>query len=188
LPNLTKCLPSKPIVVPTENYYAILDSGTTGTFVTTADARHLENTVAVDDSPVVLSASGNPMVSIVHGTLPISKHLSNHAQDAFELDALKTGSLVSLAKICDDDCLALFSKHDVKIIKNDQVIITGKRIDNGLLSIPIVSSQSHQVNVILRTDKVRSELATYHHATMGRPVPSTLLQAIRRSHLTTFPG
>jgi hypothetical protein len=138
--------------------------------------------------PVVLSASGDPMVSTIQGTLPLSQHLSNHAQDAFELDALKTGSLVSLSKICDDDCLALFSRHDVQIIKNDQVIITGKRMDNGLWSIPIVVPHSHQANGILRTDKVRSELATYHHATLGGPVPSTLLRAIKRGHLTTFPG
>jgi hypothetical protein len=114
LPKLTSSLVSKPVVVPTSNYYAILDSGTTGTFVTPANARHLTNAVAVHDGPVVLSASGDPMVSTVQGTLPLSKHLSNHAQDAFALDALTTGSLVSLSKICDDDCLALFSQYDVK--------------------------------------------------------------------------
>jgi hypothetical protein len=173
MPTITPRLTSKPIVVPISNYYAILDSGTTGTFVTTKDAHHLVNPIKVNDGPVALSASGNPMVSITQGQLPPSRALSPIAQEAFELDSLKTGSLVALSKLCDDDCLALFSKYDVKIIKNDHVIITGTRLPNGLWSVPIESPPWHQINGILRTDKVRSELATYHHTTMdhGRSCP-----------------
>jgi hypothetical protein len=103
------------------------------------------------------------------------------------LDELRTGTLVSLAQICDDDCLAVFSKFDVKILKKDQVIITGVRSDNGLWTIPL-HTHPHQANGILRLDKTRSELATYYHTTLGSPVPSTLLRAIRRGHLTTFPN
>jgi hypothetical protein len=47
---------------------------------------------------------------------------------------------------------------------------------------------SHQANGILRTDKPKQELATYLHADLGSPAPSTLLRAIRRGHLTTIPG
>jgi len=130
------------------------------------------------------------MLPTVAGQLPLSPHLSTHAQAAFVLDTLKTGTLISLAQLCDDDCIALFTKYNVKIIKNDQVIITGRRMDNGLWSIPISSPSSshHQANGILRTDKTSHDLALYHHATLGSPVTSTLLRAIRRGHLTTFPG
>jgi hypothetical protein len=127
------------------------------------------------------------MESEIQGQLPLSDQLSTEATEAFSLDNLKTGSLVSLAKLCDDDCIAIFNKFDVKIVKNNHVIITGARLRNGLWSIPIESVQ-HQANGILRTDKIKSELAIYHHATMGGPVPSTLLRAIRKAHLTTFPG
>jgi hypothetical protein len=149
LPKLTPRLISKPVVVPFSNPYAILDSGTTGNFVTPGDAQHLNNPVPVDDGPVVLSASGDPMVSTIRGTLPLSPHLSHQAKEAFELDELKTGTLISLSKICDDDCLAIFSKYDVKILKNDQVIITGIRMNNGLWSVPLKSSSPHQANGIL---------------------------------------
>jgi hypothetical protein len=167
---------------------AILDSGTTGTFVTSHDSRHLVNPTKIDDGPIALAASGTPMVSITRGRLPLSPHLSTAAEEAFELDSLTTGSLVSLAKICDDDCIALFTKHDVKILKRDQVIITGKRMSNGLWSVPIGDPAPHQINGILRTDQVRGELATYHHGTMGGPAPSTLLRVIRKGYLSTFPG
>ena len=139
MPKINPSLFSKSVVVPTSNYYAILDSGTTGNFVTPTDATHLQNPVPIDDGPVVLSASGNPMASTVKGTIPLSPHLTVQAQEAFELDELKTGTLISLSKLCDDDCLAIFSKYDVKIVKNDNVIITGRRMDNGLWSIPLQS-------------------------------------------------
>jgi hypothetical protein len=150
--------------------------------------KHLEDPIITDDGPIVLSASGDVMPSTIRGKFPLSNHLSDTAQNAFALDDLKTGTLISLAQLCDHDCIAIFSKYDVNILKNDQVIITGTRQPNGLWSIPIRSSLSHQTNGILRTDQVRSKLATYHHTTLGGPVSSTLLPAIRRSHLTTFPG
>jgi hypothetical protein len=109
----------------------ILDSGATGTFVTTADAKHLHNKSVLDDGPTVLSASGKIMVSRVQGELPLSPDLSQAAQSAFVLDDLQTGTLVSLAQLCDDDCLALFTKYDVKILKNNNVIIQGARMPNG---------------------------------------------------------
>ena len=121
------------------------------------------------------------------GQLPLSPYLSATAQAALVLDDLKTGTLISLAQLCDDDCTALFSKYLVKIIKNNHVIITGRRMPNGLWSIPI-SPSAHQANGILRLDKTKHDLALYHHATLGSPVTSTLLRAIRRGHLATFPG
>jgi hypothetical protein len=72
------------------------------------------------------------MLSTIAGQLPLSPHLSTTAQAAFVLDELKTGTLISLAQLCDDDCIALFTKYNVKIIKDDNVIITGRWMDNGL--------------------------------------------------------
>ena len=127
------------------------------------------------------------MLSTVSGQLPLSPHLSATAQAALVLDDLQTGTLISPAQLCDDDCTALFSKYNVKIIKNNHVIIIGRRMPNGLWSIPI-SPPSQQANGILRLDKTKHDLALYHHATLGSPVTSTLLRAIRRGHLATFPG
>jgi hypothetical protein len=122
------------------------------------------------------------------GQLPLSTKLSSTAQSAFVLDDLQTGTLISLPQLCDDDCIALFTKYDVKILKQNEVIITGTRMPNGLWSLPILATPSHQANGILRLDKPKQELATYLHATLGSPVSSTLLQAIRNGSLITFPG
>ena len=88
------------------------------------------------------------MSSRVTGILPLSPLLSDTAQKAFVLDDLRTGTLVSLAQLCDDDCLAIFSKFDVKIVKNQKIIITGTRTPNGLWSIPL-HTPNHQANGIL---------------------------------------
>ena len=171
------------------NRYSILDSGATGTFVTSTDAEFLVNKTPVTNGPSVLSANGTAMPITVQGQLPLSKKLSSTAQAAFVLDDLKTGTLISLAQLCDDDCIAIFNKYDVKIMKDNQVIIQGSRMPNGLWSLPLLhESSAHQANGILRTDKPKQELAQYHHASLGSPAPSTVIQAIRKTHLTTFPG
>jgi hypothetical protein len=41
--------------------------------------------------------------------------------------SLKSGSLISIGQTCDDDCVALFTTYNVKIYKNGQVIMVGKR-------------------------------------------------------------
>ena len=129
------------------------------------------------------------MPSTTKGTLSLSENLTSKAQSAFVLDNLKTGSLISLAQLCDDDCIAIFTNYDVNIVKNNQVIITGRRESSGLWSIPITpSTDHHQANGILRTDKPKRELAEYIHATFGSPAPSTFLSAIQKNHLITVPG
>ena len=189
MPIISAVVPPPPISVidVEESPSALLDSGATGTYVSSDDVPHLRQSIFISNGPSVLSASGTVMTSHQRGTLPLSPLLSDTAQSAFVLDDLRTGTLISLAQLCDDDCVAIFSKFDVKIVKKDTVIITGRRTSNGLWSIPI-ATPTHQVNGILRLDKTKAELALYHHATLGSPATSTLLRALGRGHLTTFPG
>ena len=44
------------------------------------------------------------------------------------------------------------------------------------------------INVIIRQDKLKSDLANYHHGSMFSPVRSTFLKAIENNHFSTFPG
>ena len=138
--------------------------------------------------PTVISSSGNVMKPTLSGIFPLSPYLSNTAQSAFVLDTLKTGTLISLSQLCDDDCIAIFTRFQVRILKNNNVFITGNRTPNGLWSLPLLPPPSHQANGILRLDQPKRDLAQYYHASLGSPVPSTLLRAIRRDHLVTFPG
>ena len=175
-------LPSSSVVVPPISFLpnAILDSGATGTFVAHTHILFLQHTTTVTNGPTVLLASGSAMRSQLQGTLPLSAMLSSKAQSAYVLDELQTGTLISLGQLCDDDCIAIFNKYKVRFTKENKVIITGKRMTNGLWSIPIKHADPTvlQANGILRLDKPRQDLAAYHHAALGSPATSTLLRAI----------
>ena len=89
-----------------------------------------------------------------------------------------------------------------KSFKKDQIIIKGRRSDNGLWNIPLngvmtpassspklvdndfPTSKDHVSNGVIILDK--SELADYYAATLFNPIKSTLLRAIRNNHLTSW--
>ena len=49
--------------------------------------------------------------------IPLAKELSKEAKVGRVFDSLKSGSLISIGQLRDDDCVALFKKCAVKIIK-----------------------------------------------------------------------
>jgi hypothetical protein len=106
--------------------------------VAPADRFFLQRPIPISNGPTVLAANGNVMHTTLHGTLPLSPLLSDTAQSAYVTDALKTGTLISLAQLCDDGCLAVFSNKDVKIHKKDSVIITGTAHDSPMVCGPFL--------------------------------------------------
>ena len=77
------------------------------------------------------------MPSKACGRLEFSPALTQRSQQDFVLDNHKTGTLISLGRLCGDKCITLFTKYGVKIIKNHHEIITGKREENRLWTIPL---------------------------------------------------
>ena len=134
--------------------------------------------------------------------VPLAPELSSDALQGHELNGLKTGSLVSIGKLCDDDCMTLFTKYYVNIIKNGKVIITGPRNkENNLWDIPLAPKAStlptptitrppstHQASSALRMASTKQDLAKFLHAVLCSPHPSTVIRAIKRGHFTSFPG
>ena len=74
------------------------------------------------------AADGGQMQATHQVKVPLSPALTDKAKSAYVLDNLSTGSLVSIGQLCDDDCVALFSKYDVKIIKTGKQSLKGKGI------------------------------------------------------------
>jgi hypothetical protein len=70
-------------------------------------------------------------------TIPLATALSKQAQVGHIFDDLQ-GFLISIGQLCDDDCVTLFSKYQVDIIKDGKIMIKGKRkTTNGLWNIPL---------------------------------------------------
>ena len=133
--------------------------------------------------------------------IPLLKILTEKARVAFSFDNLKRGSLISIGQLCDDDCIAIFTKYDVKIIRLNEILIRGKQTDNGLWKIPLSNNQPTLVSIhpeaaaekqvenwIIKWDTTKSELADYYAATLLNLVKSTLLRAICNNYLTSWPA
>jgi hypothetical protein len=120
--------------------------------------------------------------------------LSPDAQHVFVLDNLPAGTLVSLGQLCDDDCIALFTKYHVSIAKHGKVLITGTRnSQTGLWQLDPHQAQSskepqHQANGIINSRTTKQQLATYLHACAFSPPISTWTTAIKKGHFASWPG
>jgi hypothetical protein len=97
--------------------------------------------------------------------------------------------------LCDDECIALFTKYDVKIYKNGKVIIVGQRNNvNGLWHIPLAPKETetpqvqHSANGAIRNVRTKQDLAAFLHACAFSPQYSTFLRAIRHNHFDSWPG
>ena len=63
----------------------------------------------------------------------MSNKLFPKAQSANIFNDIITGYLISMGQLCDDDCIAIFTKFDKNVLKHNQVIITNLRErTNGL--------------------------------------------------------
>ena len=89
------------------------------------DTAHTSNTPTAT-GPSVRVANGENIETSKRAIVPLAKVLSDKAKIGHIFDDLQSGSpLISIGQLCDDDCVALFTKYDVKIYKDGKVIILG---------------------------------------------------------------
>ena len=77
-------------------------------------------------------ADGRVMSPTKKAILPLSHKLTPKARVTFNFDNLQIVALISIGQLCDDDCIAIFSKYDVQIVKHNEIIIKGTQTINGL--------------------------------------------------------
>jgi hypothetical protein len=172
------------------NHAAIADAGATGHCLDAAAAPHCINITPTNEGPFVQVANGQSIETTKQATVPLAKESSSTAKVGHIFDGLKSGSLLSIGQLCDNDCVALFTKCDVKTYKQGQIIIVGEcNPAKGLWTIPIAPKPTiHQANGAIYDSATKEVLAMFLHAAMCSPIPSTFLQAIQRAHLEFWPG
>ena len=131
------------------------------------------------------------MTSTGTAQLPIP-NTSPQAQEAHIFPTLTSANLLSIGQLCDDNCIATFTKNKLKITKNNQTILEGERNNgNGMWYIPIQSSQltepTPSANVITKLHPA-SELIQFLHAAAFSPCPSTWIKAVEKGFFSTWPG
>ena len=86
-------------------------------------------------------ADGHILSPTKKAIIPLSKKLTEKARVAFNFNNLKSGSLISIGKLCNDNCITIFSKYDVQIIRHNEILIKGKMTDNGFWKISLSYNQ-----------------------------------------------
>ena len=172
----------------------IADTGATSHYIAKSHAPICQHVQETDDGPAVKAANGQIMTSTHQAILPLPAAITTTAKTGHILNNLQTGSLLSIGKLCDDDCIATFTKNKVYITKDKAVQLTGHRNhNNGLWNIPLAPTSNREThtemaNGVISDHNTKLELAAFNHGTLFSPRPSTLLRAIKLNYLVTFPG
>ena len=160
---------------------------------------HCSHIASTMSGPTVQVANGNIIKPALRATLKLSNKISTKAQSSHVFNDITTSYLISMGQLCDDNCVAIFTKFDMKILKDNQIIITGLRDrTNGLWNIPLdpnhpaqqSSRQSHQnqANGILRHDTTKRKISQYFHAASFNTVKSTFIAATNNDHFSSWTG
>ena len=102
---------------------------------------------------------------------------------------MNTVPLTSLGVLCDDGCTITLDKQDMSVQNNGKEIIKCTRNKKtGMWEVPLVTQQPASVinNIILQTSK--PELAQYLHTALFSPTVASIIKAIKKGLLKTWPG
>ena len=77
--------------------------------------------------PSVLLPNNDMISSTEKGQIPLSNVLSKSAKTAMILPQLASSSLISLGQLCDDNCKILLDKQQLIAVKNNKIVLRGKR-------------------------------------------------------------
>ena len=164
------------------------DTGASKNYIKPSDMHILSNIENTKHGPQVNLPDGSTMNTVGKGVLPLNAFLSKIAQTGNILEGLSNSSLLSIGQLCDDNCIAVFSKLKLKIYKNEKLLLTGIRNwTDGLWDV-VVPQFEQNINMIVRKDKTKMELAEYLHKCAFSPALSTFQKAIRKGHFITWPG
>ena len=96
------------------------DSGATSHFIRSIDKHCLQN-ICPNDGPTVVLPNGSHLKANAIGDLPIPE-LSVHGKKAHIIPGLKTASLLSIGKLCDDGCEVRLHDTNISVHKNNSII------------------------------------------------------------------
>ena len=187
--------------IPT-NVIAKADSGASRHYFTMKDKHALHKLKHLVQGPQVGLPNGTYVSATEAGHLPLHPTLTSLATKTHVFPELTSSSLISIGQLCDDDCTAILNKQDLKIYKNGHMILQGHRnLTDGLWDVHLrgnvnnvhhtinhVTEPTEKMNIIIRRDKTKSELAQYLHACAFSPALSTFQKSIRKGHFITWPG
>ena len=140
--------------------------------------------------PVHVTLPDGSTISSTHmGLLPLP-HLPATARRAHIFPALASGSLLSIRRLCDAGCTALFDTAKVEIRLGHSIVSNGHRSNNGLWHVPLPATAPPPsvANLSTLPTQTARDRTAFLHAAAGYPVVTTWLKAIAAGFYTTWPG
>ena len=180
------------------NVSAKANSGASKHFLKPEHASVLRNLLPVPNGPPAVLPNKKKIHPTHQGYLPLSSALSESATSSLIYPGITNKLLVSIGQLCDDDCLAIFTKKYLHIFKNNKLLLKGycNWLD-GLWDIPLQmplknchinqSNQEHTINFIIQKDKTKLELALYLHGCAFSPSLTTFQKCIHRGNFISWP-
>ena len=168
------------------------DTGASAHYLAQKDMHKLgiENVKLTTTPKLVQLPTQDIMKSSHDATLNIAQ-VSIPAKTATVYPKITGSSLLSIGQLCDDNCTAIFTKTDMKVIKNKSVILQGKRNrQDGLWDVMLkdIPPPSAKLNAIINKTQSKEKLASYYHACCYSPCISTLTQAVKNGNFNSWPG
>ena len=104
------------------------DTGASGHYIAAKDShksgiKNLRKT----KNPKLVQLPNEDLIQSTHELNLDIPHVSPQSTYAIVFPGITSSSLLSIGKLCDDDCTAIFTKKDMKLVKNKNIILEGKR-------------------------------------------------------------
>ena len=113
------------------------DSGATDHYIREEDKSILHN-IHQSYSTAIVQPDGAILNADKRGFLNLPPELSEEALQATIVPSLKSTSLISLGKLCDDGCEVKLNSKTLQATKNNKIVVTGIRNhQDGLWDIPV---------------------------------------------------
>ena len=169
--------------------FACADTGSTNLLLRHSDASGVVISRDLESISVVLP-NGTQIQSISCGhfhfhnlPVPITAYI-------FPDTSLHT-SLLSISELCNAGCLATFDANSFQLTYNDLPVIQGfKHADKKLWSVSLLSTTcDNNSNPQCNATKLTSDASfvSFVHTSLGNPVFSTFIQAVRAGYLNSWP-
>ena len=164
-------------IPPKDNVVCKADTGASSNYVTEKDQHALHELKKITYGPTVRLPDNSQIQADKRGLLPLPKSLSLTAGTAHVFKGLTNASLISIGKLCDDGCVAVFDKLDLRVFKKNKIILSGKRnFHDGLWDVNISDQfkpKIESMNMIVRKDNTKTNLAEYLHKCAFSPSITT---------------
>ena len=169
---------------------AIFDSVTTGHFLVPTS---ITTDIKPYISPFHVTLPDGYKIQASHTTLLPIPQLPITAREAHIFPDLDNHSLISIGKLCDSGCIAIFTKTHVYIQFNNITILSGRRHPtSGLYYTTFPDSLPSSPSCSSLTDFIHSsphnQLIQFYQAVCFSPVKYTWLKAIKSGFFTGCPG